>query len=79
MTHADLLVRLIAQTGNVSTEEASFIFESFRASFPPPEFIDKELTEEEADAMYNYYRANRELMALISQCLIEFHDGLPSA
>ena len=79
MTHSELLIRIISKAGNISFEEASFIFAAFKASFIPPWFIDHILSEEECEAMYDLYLSNKDLMAIISRCVDEFRHGLPSA
>ena len=79
MTHADLLVQVISELGRVPEEEARFLFESFRASFPGPEHLDRKLSETEADVMIRLYRENRPLLEWVTEKMTQHHENLPSA
>ena len=79
MTHADLLIELVAEYGRVSPEEAKFVFESFRSSFPGPEYMDRELSPNESEIMLNLYRKDQKLIEMVSQMMLQYHDRLPSA
>jgi len=79
MTHADLIIQLIAEHGKISKEEAEFIFEDFRHNFPGPAYLDRALSKKEADAMLKNYRNNQDLLRLISQAVVEYgRRPLPS-
>ena len=80
MTHADLIIRLFAEHGKISVEEAKFIFEEFRHEFPGPAYLDKELTEAEADEMLSLYRNNQDLLQWMSQVMVQHgRRPLPNA
>lgn len=80
MTHTDLIVRLIAEHGKVSPEEAKFVFEEFRHEFPSPAYLDRELSEAESESMLSLYRNNQDLLQLISQALVQYgRRPLPTA
>lgn len=79
MTHADIFVQMIAEHGHVSLEEARFVFEDFKASFPEPEFLDRELSETESETVIKLYRKDRTLLQLIANMMLRYDDLLPSA
>lgn len=80
MTHADLIIRLIAEHGKISIEEAKFIFEDFRHKFPGPSYLDRELSEAEIDAMLSLYRNDQNLLQWISQVMVQHGQRpVPSA
>lgn len=80
MTHTDILVQIIADHGNVSVEEARFLFDRFRAEFPGPDYLGRELNEKERAAIIRTYHANRALMQWVA-AVIESRkdDPLPRA
>jgi len=80
MTHADIIVQLISEHGGISLEEARFVFTEFRFDFPGPNCLDDDLTEKEAAAMLNSYRANKSLFDWIAQVMVRHgRRPLPSA
>lgn len=71
MTHADLIVRIIAENDGIPIEKAELIFKEFRHDFPGPDYLDRELSPEEIEIMLNLYRNNKELLQWISQAMAQ--------
>ena len=69
MTHFDAIARVLAETGNVSGDEARIILTSFRHEFPAPDYLDRKLSENEIDITIDLYRKNQSLIKWISQVL----------
>ena len=66
-THIDVLTEVIAEHANISLEKARSVMKKFRGKFPPPPYIDRELTEFEVKEMRGFYKQNRELLKWVSE------------
>ncbi len=76
MTHADLIASLIAEKSEIPIEKAELIFKEFRHDFPEPDYLDRELSSKEAEAMLIFYRNNKNLLDWISQ-VVARHNYKP--
>lgn len=78
MTHAEIITNLISEYAGVAVEEATFAFATFRAQFPEPEGLDRNLSKQEEDAMFSLYRENPDLVREIAKTIAKGPGNLPT-